>query len=128
MKHDIISDMFSILSNGDVMGKTEILVPRSKLAKEILLLLQRYEYVGEFEEVVNNQGGCLKIKLVGKINKCGVIRPRISVEADDFEKYERRFLVAKGVGFLILSTSNGLLTHNEAKEKKIGGVLLGYIY
>jgi len=128
MRHDLISDVLSTINNGDRIGKKEVLVPRSKLAKEVLLLMQKYGYIGEFEEVVNNRGGCLKVKLLGKINKCNSIRPRHYVNISEFEKFERRFLVAKNIGFLIVSTSKGIMTQNDAKERNIGGVLIGYVY
>ncbi len=47
---------------------------------------------------------------------------------EEFEKFEKRFLPAKDFGFLILSTSKGIMTHLAAKEKSIGGKLLAYVY
>jgi small subunit ribosomal protein S8 len=128
MRHDLISDVLSAIKNGDNVGKKETISPASKLIKEVLLILQRKEFIGEFEYIDNKRGGKFRIKLLGKINECGSIRPRFSVTKDNFEKYERRFLPAAGVGFIIISTPQGVMTHDEAKEKKIGGTLLAYVY
>ncbi|MFT4305058.1 MAG: 30S ribosomal protein S8, partial [Candidatus Woesearchaeota archaeon] len=83
---------------------------------------------GTFEEEDNKRGGILNLNLINKLNKCGVIKPRFSCELNEFEKFEKRFLLAKGFGILIVSTSQGLMTHDEAKEKKIGGKLIAYCY
>ena len=60
--------------------------------------------------------------------KCGAIKPNFSVKKDGFEKFEKRYLPAKDFGVLIVSTSQGIMTHVEAKEKKLGGKLIAYVY
>ena len=50
------------------------------------------------------------------------------MKKDGFEKFERRYLPAKGFGILIVSTSIGMMTNEEAKIKMIGGKLLAYVY
>jgi len=128
MRHDILSDVLSAIKNADSVGKKEISVPASKLVKEVLMIFQKNGYVGNFELVEDKRGNIFKIQLFGKINNCGSIRPRFSVKADEFEKYERRFLPASDIGLLIVSTSHGVITFKEAKEKSIGGKLLAFIY
>ena len=68
------------------------------------------------------------IYLIGKINNCNVIKPRFNVKNDNYEKFEKRFLLAKDFGIIIVSTPKGLMTHIEAKEKGIGGKLILYCY
>ena len=65
---------------------------------------------------------------MGNINKCGSIKPRYNIKKEDYEKFEKRYLPAKDFGFLIVSTSKGVMSHMEAKEKNIGGRLLAYFY
>ena len=128
MRHDLISDVLSAIKNGDNFGKGETITNASKLVKEILLLMQKNNYIGNFEHVDDAKGGKFKIQLVGNINNCGAVRPRFAVRKDEFDKYEKRFLPAEGFGFLIVSTSQGLFTHNDAKKKGLGGKLLAYVY
>ena len=47
---------------------------------------------------------------------------------DEIDKYVRRFLPSRDFGFIIVSTSKGLMTHEEAIEKNIGGSLIAYIF
>jgi len=128
MRHDLISDVLSAIKNGDVHGKKEIITDYSSLVKNVLLILQKNNYIGDFEYIDDKKGGKFKIQLLGKVNNCNSIRPRLSVRIDEYEKYEKRFLPASNMGFIIVSTPKGLLTHDKAKEKKLGGVLIGFVY
>jgi small subunit ribosomal protein S8 len=128
MRHDLLSDVLSAIKNGERVGKDETIVPASKLAKNVLLILQKHKYIGDFEYIDDKRGGKFRIQLLGKINDCNAIRPRFFVKKDEYEKWEKRYLPAAGMGFLIVSTSSGVMIHIEAKEKGIGGTLLAYVY
>jgi len=128
MRHDLLSDVLSAIKNGDRVGKKETITSASKLIKNVLLILQEHNYIGDFEYIDDKRGGKFKIQLLGKVNNCNAIRPRFYVKADQYEKFEKRFLPAAGMGFIIVSTSKGLVIHSEAKEKGIGGTLLGFVY
>ena len=118
----------SILSN-EKIGRSESEVkPSSKIIKKVLEIMKDNLYIGEFKEIENGRGNVLKINLLGNINNCRVIKPRYSVKKDQFEKFEKRYLLAKDMGILIITTPNGIMTHNEAKKKNIGGKLLAYCY
>ncbi len=128
MRHDLLSDVLSAINNGDRVGKKETISGASKMVKDVLLVLQKHKYIGNFEHIDDRRGGKFRIELLGNVNSCGTIRPRHAAAKDEYEKWEHRYLPASGVGMLIISTSEGIMTHNVAKEKKIGGRLLAYIY
>ena len=100
----------------------------AKSFARIIFALNNFSFIGKTEEIETAQGKDLKISLLGKINKIGVIKPRYSVKLSDYEKFEKRFLPAKDFGVLIVSTPKGIMSHNEAKEKKLGGRLLIFCY
>jgi len=102
--------------------------PASKIIREALAILNTNQYVGEFKEITDAKGNYLKLNLLGNINNCGVITPQFNVSKDGFEKFEKRYLPARNIGIIIVSTSQGVMTHSEAKEKGIGGKLLAYCY
>ncbi len=102
--------------------------PSSKLLGRVLRVLQLNGYIGEFEFIDDGRSGKFKIQLLGRVNKCGAVTPRFSVTADGFENWEKTFLPARDVGILVVSTSLGVISHKEAKEKKVGGRLLAYVY
>ena len=128
MQHDLLSDVLSGIKNGDKYGKREVVTPFSKLIKEVLLILQKHNYIGDFEYVDDKKGGRVRVQLLGKINDCKSIKPRFYVRKDEYPKWEKRYLPAIGLGFLIISTSQGIFTHDIAKEKGLGGTLLAYVY
>ena len=95
----------------------------SKFLMEILELIKKLGYLDyEIEEEE------LKIEVKENLNECRAIKPRYTVSVKDIDKYVRRFLPAREFGFLIMSTSQGLMTHEEALEKNIGGSLIAYVY
>ncbi len=129
MLNDPLANVMSAIIVYDRTGKRELTVhPVSILIKGVLTIMQAHGYVGELEETTTGRGGFSKLNLLGNVNKCGVIKPRFSVKNQDFIKFEKRYLPANGVGILILSTPQGLMTHEQAREKGIGGRLLAYCY
>ena len=129
MLNDTLANALSAILNAEKIGKKEYLIrPSSKIIKTILKIMNENSYIGSFEEIINAKGNLLKVNLMGNINKCGAIKPRYSIKKDDYEKFEKRYLPAKDFGIIIVSTPQGIITHNEAKKKGIGGRLLAYCY
>ncbi|MEK6951586.1 MAG: 30S ribosomal protein S8 [Nanoarchaeota archaeon] len=127
--NDPLSNALSKINNAQKVGKLSCTVyPSSKIIKTVLDILKKLGYILGYKESNTTKGTVLEITLANKINDCCVIKPRYQVKLQDIEKFEKRFLPAKGFGVLILSTSKGILTHHEIKEKKIGGRLIAYCY
>ncbi len=127
--NDNLSNALSNVLMGEKLGRPESTIkPSSKVIKKVLEIMKENRYVGSFEETKNAKGSVLKLNLLGNINKCGVIKPRYIVKKGQFEKFEERYLLAKDMGILIVSTPAGIITHIEAKKKGIGGKLLAYCY
>lgn len=129
MLNDPLANLMSLILNSESIGKSDCLIkPVSKVIKELLKVMKENGYVGDFKEFEDSRGNYITLNLIGNINKCGVIKPRYSVKGTDFEKFERRYLPAKDVGILFVSTPQGIMTHYNAKLKKTGGRLLAYCY
>ena len=126
---DPLADALSTIKNAETTGKPDCtLRPASKLIGNVLKVMKEKGYIGDFEFIDDGKSGIFKVQLKGKINKCGVIRPRHAVKNTDFEKWEKRYLPAKGFGTIILTTPDGVMTHSEARDNGIGGELLAYVY
>ena len=128
MKHDPLSDMFAVIKNAERIGKRSCVVPSSKIAKEILKIMQKNKYIGSFEFIDDGKSGKFKVELTGRINNCGVIRPRFTLKRDEFIMWEKRFLPSVNIGILFITTPKGVLDHRQAKKENIGGGLLGFVY
>ena len=128
MLQDTLADALTVIKNAERTGKGKCTVKANKLIGGILKVMQENGYIGTFESVENGRGGVLKVELNGKIIDGGVIKPRFAVGVGEYEKWEKRYLPAKNIGLLIVSTPKGVMSHKMAKELKIGGRLLSYVY
>lgn len=129
MLNDPLANFMSLILNREIIGKSDCLIkPVSKTIKEMLKVMKENNYIGDFKEIEDSKGNYIKLALIGNINKCGVIKPRYSVKSNEFENFEKRYLPAKDVGILFVSTPRGIVAHYDAKAKKTGGRLLAYCY
>ncbi|RLE64831.1 MAG: 30S ribosomal protein S8 [Thermoprotei archaeon] len=126
---DNLANALSTIMNNEMRGKKEcVIYPASKFIARVLRVMQKYGYIGEFEYIDDGRAGKFRIQLLGRINKCGVIKPRFPVKKDEFVEWEKKFLPSRDIGILIVSTPKGVMSHIEAKEAGIGGVLVAYVY
>ncbi len=129
MLNDPLANVMSAILTYEKTGKKELLIhPVSKTIRRVLAIMQERGYTGALEEISEGRGGFAKLNLLGNVNLCGVIKPRFSIKTDGFLKFEKRYLPANGVGILILSTPEGFMTHEQAREKGYGGRLIAYCY
>lgn len=129
MLNDSLAAALSKVLNASRIGKQEVLInPVSRQIREVFAILKEEGYAGDLEQVHDVRGGISKLQLLGTINTCGVIKPRYSVSVDGYTKFEKRYLIGINFGFLIVSTSKGMMTHTKAKSLGLGGVLIAYCY
>ena len=127
--NDPLANALSIIWSAEKIGKLVCTItPSSKVILMILKIMKDHNYISDFKVENNNKGGIITVTLSKSINKCCVIKPRYPIKLADYKKFEKRFLPAKNMGIIILSTNEGILTHIEAKQKKLGGKLLAYCY
>lgn len=123
-----ITDACCAIKNAERARKSEVIIsPASKSLQQILRIFQRQAYIGEFERYDDGRQGKFKIALLGRINECAGLM-RLNYKVNQFESLERKLLPAPGLGLIILTTNQGIMTMKEAEEKHIGGHTLCYIY
>ena len=125
---DRLADALNTLKTHEMVGQRKCSVRASKLVKEVLGLLHEHRYLGSFNFVDDNKGGYYDIELDGRINDCGVIKPRMAVKRVEWAKWEQQFIPGVGVGILIVSTPKGIMTNVDAESQQVGGRLLAYVY
>jgi small subunit ribosomal protein S8 len=126
---DTLANGLTTIMNNEIRNKKECLItPASKLLGKVLRIMQLNGYIGEFEFIDDGRSGKFKVQLLGRINKCGAIKPRYPIKADEFETWEKRFLPARDIGILIVSTPQGVMSHREAQQRRLGGRLLAFVY
>jgi small subunit ribosomal protein S8 len=128
---DPIADMLSRIRNAMAVQKGEVSLPHSNLKEAVARLLQENSFVDEVTVSGASIGKSISIKL-GEGNNH---KPRIS-EITRLSKPGRRYyvnakdipVVKRGRGIVILSTSKGLMTGEQAKSEHIGGELICSVY
>jgi small subunit ribosomal protein S8 len=129
---DTLANAMATIMNAEMRAKPEaIIMPASKLIAAVLRVMQQEGYIGEFEYIDDGRWGKIRVRLLGRINKCGVIKPRLPVKYRDLVRmpdWLRKYLPSRDMGILILSTSQGVMSHKEAIRRRIGGILLAYVY
>ncbi len=126
MSQDVVADALNAMRNAKRAGKEVVEVKRiSNLLIEVLKIMKQKEAIKKYK--INPKDKSVEITL-GDLSECKAIKPRFTAKKDEIEKYERRYLPARGIGTMIVSTDKGLTTHEEAKEEKVGGCLIAYFY
>ncbi len=129
---DVLSNALITIRNAEFRGGYSKVVvwPSSKLVGNVLRIMQKYGYVGgEVEFIDDGRGGKYVVNLLGgRINSIGPVKPRFFIDSRDIPAWEEKYLPARQIGLLFLSTSHGVLSHVDAKEQGLGGVLLAYVY
>lgn len=123
---DQIADLITRIRNAVMVGKTEILVPTSKLKVAVVEILVKNGYLSSYDVidgaprgmlhvVINEPGSVSRINEITKVSKPG---RRVYSAADELP------VVKSGRGMVVVSTSRGLMTGREAKKERLGGEIL----
>ena len=128
---DPIADMLTRIRNANTVRHTNLELPASKLKREVADILKREGFIRDYEYIEDNKQGILRIFLkyganneqvisgLKKISKPGL---RVYVKADEVPR------VLGGLGIAIISSSSGVLSDKEARQQKVGGEVLAYIW
>lgn len=125
---DVFADAINKIKTYEATGMYECVVPSTKLLRTVLATMKENNYVKDFEEFKNGKFNAIKITLSKRINDIGVIKPRYPVTLSGIQKFETRYIPSKDFGILIVSTPKGIMTNKQARQNKVGGRLLAYVY
>jgi len=127
---DPIADLFTRIRNGLMVGHPRVDVPGSKMKARIVEILKEEGYIKNFRIYKDNLQGIIRVYLKYKGDE-SVIRGIKRVSKPGRRSYVGRDDIPKvlnGLGVAILSTSSGVLTDQECREKGVGGEVLGHIW
>ena len=129
---DTIADFLTRVRNAVQANHRLVEIPASNLKKEITKILKEKGYILDFKFEDDNKQGMIKIALkYHPVTKIPAIRSiqRISRPGlRQFAGMDRMPRVLNGLGIAILSTSKGVMTDKEARDMKVGGEVLCYVY
>jgi small subunit ribosomal protein S8 len=129
---DPIADYLTRLRNAIQANHRVVEVPASNLKKDITKILFEKGYILNYKFVEDGPQGKIMIALkYDPVNKVNAIKKLKRVSTPGLRQYvghKEMPRVLNGMGIAILSTSNGVMTDKEAREQKVGGEVLCYIY
>ena len=129
---DPIADYLTRVRNAIMANHRVVEIPASNLKKEITKILLEKGYILNYKFVEEGPQGSIKIALkYDPVNKVNAIKKLIRVSSPGLRKYTGYREVPRvlnGLGIAILSTSKGVMTDKEARDLKVGGEVLCYVY
>merc|ERR1712216_520078 len=129
VRMSVLNDALKNLTNAERRCKRSVLIrPSSKVIVKFLQVMQKHGYIGEFEIIDDHRSQKIVVELNDRLNKCGVISPRFDLGHKDMENWVRNLLPSRQFGHMVLTTSQGIMDHDEARRKQIGGKILGFFY
>jgi small subunit ribosomal protein S8 len=128
---DPIAHMLTKIRNAIMAKKTAVKIPSSKMKTRIAEILKEEGYIQDYEVIPDTKQGILKIYLKYEDDTISVI-----ANLQRVSKPSRRVYVAKdeipsvlsGMGIAILSTSKGVMTDRAARQARIGGEVICYVW
>ena len=125
----VLAEALKSINNAEKRGKRQVLIrPCSKVIIRFLTVMMKHGYIGEFEIIDDHRAGKIVVNLTGRLNKCGVISPIFDVQLKDLEKWQNNLLPSHQFDFIVLTTSAGIMDHEEARRKHTGGKILGFFF
>ena len=127
---DPIADMLTRVRNAIQRKHATVLVPASKLKLEILRVLKEEGYISDFVKIEDEKQGMISITLK-YVNKTSVIKGIKRISKPGLKVYAKRNELPKvlnGLGVAIVSTSGGVMSDREARQKNLGGEVLAFVW
>ena len=128
---DPIADTLTIIRNATNAHKDTVEFPASKLLERMMAIFKKDGYVEDFRLLKDNKQGILKVYLKYEKGKKSVIMGLKRISKPGLRVYATRDRIPKvlnGLGTSILSTSKGVIDDKQARELKVGGEVLCYIW
>ena len=129
---DPIADYLTRLRNAIMANHRVVEIPASNLKKEITKILLEKGYILNYKFVDEGPQGSIKVALkYDPVNKVNAIKKLIRVSSPGLRKYvgyKDMPRVLNGLGVALVSTSKGVMTDKEARELKVGGEVMCYVY
>ena len=128
---DVIADMLTRIRNANNAKHSTVDIPASNMKKSIADILVEEGYVKGYQIVDNGNQGIIRITLKYMEGKQKVIRgiKRISKPGlRIYAGYEDMPKVMNGLGIAIVSTSKGIMTDKKARNLKVGGEVLAFVW
>lgn len=134
MSNDTIANIITSIRNADMNRKGTVRITYTNITDNFVKILLREGFIENVRKHKERDKYFLVLTLRHKRNKKGSYRPLLNLKRISrsglriYSNYRRIPKILGGMGILILSTSQGIMTDQEARLKKIGGEILCCIW
>ncbi|XP_027123924.1 40S ribosomal protein S15a-5-like [Coffea eugenioides] len=129
MGRRILNDALRTIVNAEKRGFASAqLQPISSCMASFLQIMKYRGYVKDFQVHDPHRVGKITVQLHGRINDCRALTYRQDINAHNIQSYTKRQLPTHQWGYVVISTPNGVMDHEEAIRQNVGGQVLGYFY
>ncbi|POO00620.1 Ribosomal protein [Trema orientale] len=129
MGRRILNEALRSIVNAERRGKSMVeLKPISTVMSSFLNIMKNRGYIKDFQVYDPHRVGRITVQLQGRINDCRALTFRQDIKARDIEEYKIRTLPTRQWGYVVITTPDGVLDHEEALRRNVGGQVLGYFH
>jgi small subunit ribosomal protein S8 len=123
--------MLTRIRNASAARHEEVEMPSSKMKQEIAAILKREGFIADYQVVKGGSYDTLRLRLKYGPNREQLINGIKRISKPGLRVYTKKSEMPRvlgGLGIAIISTSKGLLTDREAREKEVGGEVIAYVW
>ncbi|KAJ4846275.1 40S ribosomal protein S15a-5 [Turnera subulata] len=129
MGRRILNDALRSIVNAEKRGKATVeLQPISTVMSSFLKIMKDRGYIKNFQVYDPHRVGRITVELQGRVNDSKALTYRQDIKAKQIEAYTKRILPTRQWGYVVISTPDGILDHEEAINRNVGGQVLGYFH
>ncbi|CAL9223650.1 unnamed protein product [Arabidopsis halleri] len=129
MGRRILNDALRTIVNAEKRGKASVeLKPVSTVMSSFLKIMKEKGYIKSFQVYDPHRVGRITVDLQGRVNDCKALTYRQDVKANEIAQYTERTLPTRQWGYVVITTPDGILDHEEAIKRNVGGQVLGFFH
>ncbi len=128
---DPIADMLTRVRNASRAHHLEVIVPASRVKREIARILVDEGFIAGFSEERDGPAQLLRLTLKYVDGKAPVVSGLKRISKPGLRVYARKTEIPRvlgGLGIVIVSTSQGIMTGQQARKAQLGGEVLAYVW
>ncbi len=128
---DPIADMLTRIRNASRARHTDVVVPASRTKREIARILLEEGFIAEYHEERDGPRQMLRVTLKYVDGKAPVVSGLKRISKPGLRVYARKTEIPRvlgGLGIVIVSTSQGIMTGSKAHKAQLGGEVLAYVW
>ncbi|CAI0628454.1 unnamed protein product [Linum tenue] len=129
MGRRILNDALRAIVNAEKRGKASVeLKPISTVMSSFLKIMKDRGYIKNYQLFDPHRVGRISVELQGRVRDCKALTYRQDIKAKDIETYTKQTLPTRQWGYVVITTPDGVLDHEEAIKRNVGGQVLGYFH